>query len=327
MLISFSDKGLYCAAGDFYIDPWRPVQRAVITHAHSDHARAGHGHYLCQQQSLPLLRTRLGDHDYQGLAWGEKINHRGVTISFHPSGHIIGAAQVRVEYQGEVWVVSGDYKTENDGISGAFEAVRCQHFITESTFGLPVYQWKPQEQVYANIRRWIDAEHADGNSVVLQAYSLGKSQRLIHALRDYAGKVFVHGAVWPIQQALRAAGHDFIDVERIDPSAPTGTYKRSIVISPSAVEGTYIAKAIRPYVSASCSGWMQVRGNRRRNQADTGFVLSDHADWPGLLSAIKATGAGHVYATHGYQSVLARYLTEQGIDGREVKTEYGEEES
>ena len=326
MLLRFTDTGLYCPAGDFYIDPWRPVSRAVITHAHSDHARSGHGHYLCQQASVPLLRVRLGENSYQGLGWGETIVHQGVQISFHPSGHIIGAAQVRLEKDGEVWVVSGDYKTENDEISGAFEPVRCQHFITESTFGLPVYTWKPQEAVYAEIRQWIDAEHEAGNSVVLQAYSLGKTQRLLHALRDYAGKVFVHGAVWPIQQALRAEGYDFIDVQKIDPSAPAGTYKRSIVLSPSPVEDTYIAKAIRPYVSAQCSGWMQVRGNRRRNQSDTGFVLSDHADWPGLLSAIKGTGAEHVYVTHGFQSVLARYLTEQGLDGKEVKTEYGTEE-
>jgi putative mRNA 3-end processing factor len=325
-LIHFTGSGIYCPPGDFFIDPWRPVPYAVITHAHSDHARSGHGRYLCQQDTVPLLRARLGENSYQGLAWGEQVTHRGVTLSFHPSGHIIGAAQVRLEYQGEVWVVSGDYKTEHDGISGAFEPVRCHSFITESTFALPVYQWKPQELVYAEIRRWIDGQHADGNSVVLQAYSLGKSQRLIHALREYAGKVFVHGAVWPIQQALKQAGYDFIEAERIDPAALPETYKRSIVIAPTPVEGTYIDKAIRPYVSASCSGWMQVRGNRRRNQADTGFVLSDHADWPGLLSAIKATGAAQVYATHGYQSVLSRYLSEQGIDAREVKTEFGEEE-
>jgi putative mRNA 3-end processing factor len=326
MLISFTDKGLYCEQGNFYIDPWKPVETAVITHAHSDHARSGHGHYLCHHQSKSLLRSRLGENDYQSAGWNEPVTRNGVRVTLHPAGHIIGSAQVRVEYKGEVWVISGDYKTVDDGISGTFEPVRCNTFITESTFGLPVYQWKPQEMIYEDMRQWVNSNKSEGYSSVFQAYSLGKSQRLLQALKDYEGKIFVHGAVWQIQQALQADGWKFPHVERITADIPVNIRKGSIFISPSPVEQTVVEKLLGPYRTAACSGWMQVRGNRRRGNNDAGFVLSDHADWYGLLSAIEATGAEKVYVTHGFQSVLSRYLNEKGISADEVRTDFGEEE-
>lgn len=326
MLISFTDKGLYCEQGNFHIDPWKPVDTAVITHAHSDHARSGHRHYLCHHQSRSLLRSRLGENDCQSIGWNEPVTRNGVRVSLHPAGHIIGSAQVRVEYKGEVWVISGDYKTVDDGISGAFEPVRCNTFITESTFGLPVYQWKPQEMIYDDMRHWVNRNQAEGYSSVFQAYSLGKAQRIIHALSDYEGKIFVHGAVWQIQEALLADGFKFPKVERLTADTPADLRKGSIFISPAPIEQTVAAKLLGPYRSAACSGWMQVRGNRRRGNNDTGFVLSDHADWNGLLSAVKATGAGKVFVTHGFQSVFSRYLNENGISADEVKTHFGEEE-
>lgn len=326
MLISFTDKGLYCEQGNFHIDPWRPVDTAVITHAHSDHARPGHRHYLCHHQSRSLLRSRLGENDCQSIGWNDPVIRNGVRVSLHPAGHIIGSAQVRVEYKGEVWVISGDYKTVDDGLSGAFEPVRCNTFITESTFGLPVYQWKSQEMIYDDMRHWVNRNKSEGYSSVFQAYSLGKAQRIIHALREYEGKIFVHGAVWQIQQALLADGWKFPRVERITADIPADIRKGSIFISPAPIEQTFVAKLLGPYRTASCSGWMQVRGNRRRGNNDKGFVLSDHADWNGLLSAVEATGAEKVYVTHGFQSVLSRYLNENGISADEVKTHFGEEE-
>lgn len=326
MLISFTDRGFYCEQGNFYIDPWKPVDTAVITHAHSDHARPGHKNYLCQHQSKSLLRSRLGENIYQSVGWDEPVTRNGVRISLHPAGHIIGAAQVRVEYKGEVWVISGDYKTTNDGISGQFEPVRCHTFITESTFGLPVYQWKPQEIIYNEMRDWVLRNQSDGISSVFQAYSLGKSQRVIDALRGFEGKIFVHGAIWQIQQALLSDGWKFPVTERMTAEIPSDIRKGSIFISPSPIEQTTVAKLIGPYRAASCSGWMQVRGNRRRGSADKGFVLSDHADWNGLLSAVKDTGAEKVFVTHGFQSVFSRYLNENGIAAAEVKTHFGEEE-
>ncbi|RFM28636.1 ligase-associated DNA damage response exonuclease [Deminuibacter soli] len=326
MLIEFTDKGLYCSAGNFYIDPWKPVDKAVITHAHSDHARWGHKAYLSHYLTVPLLQARLGPQQYQGIGWNEPVYMNGVKVSLHPAGHIIGSSQVRVEYQGEVWVVSGDYKTENDGISGAFEPVPCNTFITESTFGLPIYTWQPQPVIFEQVREWVQRNGKARQNSVFIAYSLGKAQRLLKALEPLQQPVYVHGAVWNMHQALVSAGIDLPPVQRITPETPKETFQSAIIIAPPSADGSPWMKKFTPYEVGVCSGWMQVRGNMRRRNADAAFALSDHADWPGLLSAVKATGAQQVYVTHGFQSAFSRYLNEQGIWSAEVKTEYGGEE-
>jgi putative mRNA 3-end processing factor len=326
-LLSFTNKGIYCAAGGFYIDPWKPVERAIITHAHSDHAKAGHGHYLCTPDTKPLLELRLGNqYHYQTLPFGEAVFINGVKISLHPAGHIIGSAQVRVEANGEIWVFSGDYKPENDGLSTPFEPVPCHTFITESTFGLPIYQWKPQAVIFEDIRLWMEKNRSAGKTSVLLAYSLGKAQRLIQGLHQAVKKIYVHGAIWNTQVALTEAGWQLPAVEKIVPGIEKADFLEGLVIAPPSAEGSSWMNRFNPYAIGVCSGWMQVRGNARRQNVDGGFALSDHADWNGLLSSIKATGAEKVFATHGFQSVLARYLNEQGIAAAEVKTEYGEEE-
>lgn len=325
-LIEFTDKGLYCAPGDFYIDPWRPVNRAVITHGHSDHARWGSKFYLCHKHSLPILQLRLGPNQYQTADWKEPTYINGVRISLHPAGHIIGSAQVRVEYEGEVWVISGDYKTEDDGLSGAFEPVRCHTFITESTFGLPIYNWKPQAQIYQEMKNWILSNAAVGKTSVLFAYSLGKAQRILAPVAEVCDTILAHGAVYNMHTALANAGWRLPALQRVTPDTPKELLKGNVVIAPSSAEGTPWMRKFAPYATGVCSGWMQVRGNLRRRNADAGFVLSDHADWDGLLAAVKATGAERVFVTHGFQSVFSRYLTELGLDGREVKTEFGTEE-
>ena len=312
--------------GDFYIDPWKPVNRAIITHAHSDHARAGSGHYLCHHLTRPLLQLRLGDHSFQSVNWDEPVMINQVKVSLHPAGHIIGSSQIRIEYKGEVWVVSGDYKTENDGISGLFEPVRCHTFISESTFGLPVYRWKPQAQIFEDIRRWIMTNQAAGKNSVIIAYSLGKAQRVLQAISPVTNNIFVHGAVWNVHQALVQAGIALPEVKRVMPEMSKTSFKESVIIAPSGAEDSPWMKRFLPYELGVCSGWMQVRGNARRKNVDAGFALSDHADWNGLLSAIKATGAEKVFVTHGFQATLARYLSEQGTDAAEVKTEYGNDE-
>ena len=323
MLLEFTDKGIYCPQGKFYIDPWKPVDRAVITHAHSDHARWGSQHYLCHTHSLPLLKLRLGENSYQSAEWDEPITMNGVSVSLHPAGHIIGSSQVRVEYNGEVWVFSGDYKLANDGISGEFEPVSCQTFITESTFGLPIYNWKPQEEVYEEIRNWINHNKENDQSSVLLAYSLGKAQRVLQAIRETADRVFVHGAIWNTHQVLTQAGFDLGEVIRVQPDTPKNLLKGAVVIAPPSADGSPWLRRFSPYAIGICSGWMQVRGNARRRNADAGFVLSDHADWNGLLTAVKWTGAENIFVTHGFQSVLSRYLTEIGFRAAEVKTAYG----
>lgn len=325
-LIEFTDKGLFCAAGQFYIDPWKPVAKAVITHAHSDHARWGSQYYLCHHDTKPLLQLRLGDNNYESMSWGDSSYMNGVKVSLHPAGHMIGSSQVRVEYKGEIWVVSGDYKTEDDGISNAFEPVRCNTFVTESTFGLPIYNWKPQSEIYQNIKDWITANCEEQKTSVLIAYSLGKAQRLLQPISETGRKIYLHGAVWNAHQALIKAGWQLPEVERVWQDAPKDIYRGHVVIAPSSAESSPWIKRFTPYAIGICSGWMQVRGNVRRKNADAGFVLSDHADWKGLLQTIKATNAEKVFVTHGFQSAFSRYLNENGIQAAEVKTEYGGEE-
>ncbi len=326
-LIEFSNKGLYCPIGDFYIDPWKPVPKAIITHAHSDHARAGSEKYLCHPATLPVLKLRLGANiNADILEWNNSTTLNGVKISLHPAGHIIGSSQVRLEYKDEVWVFSGDYKTEDDGISGAFEPVKCNTFITESTFGLPLYNWKKQETIFSDIQSWIIRSHAKGKIPVITAYSLGKAQRVLKCIAEITDKIFVHGAIWNTQEALLAAGMNLPPVLRVTPEIPKEHYKNAVIIAPPSADGTPWMKRFAPYSIGICSGWMQVRGNVRRRNADAGFALSDHADWNGLLSAVKSTNAEKVFVTHGFQSAFSRYLTENGIEAAEVKTEYGAED-
>lgn len=325
-LIQFTKEGLYCPLGDFYIDPWLPVPRAVITHGHADHARFGNKFYLGQNLTVDIMKHRLGENNYQAVDWNEPVYMNGVKVSLHPSGHIIGAAQVRIEYKDDVWVAAGDYKVVDDGISGKFEPIVCNTFITESTFGLPVYQWKSQEIVYDQMLEWIMQNKSNGKSSVLIAYSLGKAQRVIESLRPLKEKIFAHGAVYNMQQVLINAGVPLLPVERVLPEMGKNEFKNAVVIAPSGAEGSSWIRRFEPYELGICSGWMQVRGNVRRSNADRGFVLSDHADWQGLLSAIESTGASKVFVTHGFQAVFSRYLNEIGIESDEVKTQFGEED-
>ena len=329
-LIDFTDKGLYCSAGNFYIDPWKPVDRAIITHGHSDHARWGSKHYLCHHFTKPILQLRLGDNDYQTAGWNEPVYFNGVTVTLYPAGHIIGSSQIKVEHKGEIWVVSGDYKVEDDGISGAFEPVKCHTFITESTFGLPIYNWKPQPQIYSDIQTWIKGNQAAGKTSVLIAYSLGKAQRVLQAVKEVSDKIFAHGAIYNMHEVLLNSKilpeGTLPQITRVTAELPKEVYKGNVVIAPPSADGTPWMRRFSPSAVGICSGWMQVRGNQRRRNADAGFALSDHCDWKGLLQAVEATGAQKVFVTHGFQSAFSRYLNDAGIEAGEVKTEYGTEE-
>lgn len=323
-LIQFTDHGLYCAAGDFYIDPWRGVPRAVITHGHSDHAKWGSKAYLCHTLTKPILQLRLGpENHYDTVGWNEPVNMNGVKVSLHQAGHIIGSSMVRVEYKGEVWLVTGDYKLENDGISGQWEPVACHTMITECTFGLPIYQWQPQDAVFNDIRQWVLHNKASGKNSVLIAYSLGKAQRLLQAVAPLHIPIYVHGAIRNTHEALTAADVKLPPVIPLTPETPKTDLKNVIIIAPPGAEGTPWLKKLQPYSLGVCSGWMQVRGNSRRSNADRGFVLSDHADWPSLLTAIEQCGAEKVFTTHGFTAAFSRYLNENGIPSEEVKTAFG----
>jgi putative mRNA 3-end processing factor len=329
-LIVLRPEGLYCSAGDFYIDPWRPVARAVLTHAHADHARTGHTSYLATAVSEGVLRTRLGQGiALRGLEYGEAVHVNGVRVSLHPAGHVLGSAQVRVEHRGQVWVASGDYFTSGvDGDVNAtcapFEPVRCDCFITESTFGLPVYRWRAQAEVLGEINAWWQANADAGRASLLLAYSFGKAQRLLAGLDASIGPIVCHGAVEALNDAYRAAGVALPATRRID-DVPRAEIQRAIAIAPPAAQGSAWARKLGEHSDAFASGWMQLRGARRRQGVDRGFVLSDHADWPGLQRAIAATGASRVIVTHGYEAVMVRWLQQQGLQAGSFETPFGDE--
>ncbi|UMA65822.1 ligase-associated DNA damage response exonuclease [Roseivivax marinus] len=325
-VLTFTERGIYCPAGDFYIDPWRPVDRALITHGHADHAREGHARYLATEAAAPVMRYRLGEIDLETIRYGETRRIGDATVSFHPAGHIPGSAQVRVEVGGEVWVVSGDYKTEKDGFCEDFEPVTCHSFITECTFGLPVFTWESQATVAEEINTWWAKNAAEGRTSMLGAYSLGKAQRLLALVDPSIGPVLTHGAVEGTNGVLRAQGYNLPDTTQVLPDTDAKNYKGALVLAPPSALGTPWARRFGQVSAAFASGWMRLRGVRRRRAGDRGFVLSDHADWDGLIGAIRETGAENVYCTHGYTDIFARWLKSEGWNAEVVPTEFGGEE-
>lgn len=337
-LIRVTPRGLYCAAGDFYIDPWKPVERAVVTHAHADHCRPGHGAYLVSEEGLAVTRRRVhADASIQTAAWGEAIDFGDVRVSLHPAGHLLGSAQVRVERRaegpggdrqngakrGEVWVVSGDYKTEADASCTPLEIVPCNTFISESTFGLPIYRWAPQAEIAAQINAWWSANRAEGVASVLFSYALGKSQRLLNMVDRSIGPIFVHGSVQPFVEAYRAAGIDMPETRTTKGATKELLRDAPLVVGPMSTLGSpWLKRFGRTVATASASGWMTVRAARRQRSVETGFVLSDHADWDGLHATIRATGCERVGVTHGSVEPMVRYLRETGLDAFPVATRF-----
>lgn len=322
-LLSATERGLYCAAGDFYVDPWAPVERAVITHAHGDHAHRGNKHYLTSRPGEAVLRLRMGaDASIQAVDYGETVNLNRVHVSLHPAGHILGSAQVRIEHQGDVCVVSGDYKVEADPTCAPFEPVRCHTFVTESTFGLPIYRWRPEREVLADVHAWWQANQEAGKASVVYAYALGKAQRVLAGIDPTVGPIFTHGAVENLNVVYRATGVPLPPTRHVATMERGHSWERALIVAPPSAQGTPWLRKFGAVATAFVSGWMQIRGTRRRRAVDRGFVLSDHADWPSLTSAIRATGAERVWVTHGYSAVVARWLREQGLEAEVVQTRF-----
>lgn len=320
-LLEFTDKGIYCHAAKVYIDPWKPVDKAIITHGHADHSRWGHQQYITHHRNIPIIAHRLGTINVTGKEWGEVFTINNVQFSLHPAGHIIGSSQVRVAHKGEVWVFTGDYKDENDGISTPFEPIKCHTFITECTFGLPAFKWTPQKQVFTDINQWWAENKAEGKTSILFGYSLGKAQRLLKYLDTDIGNIYTHGAIENMTEVLRPMV-DFPETTLITKETKKDELLGNIVLAPPSAHGSTWIRKMVPYVTASASGWMTFRGARRRRAIDKGFVLSDHCDWQGLLDSIKATGAEKVICTHGYTEIFSRYLRELGYDARTEETQY-----
>jgi putative mRNA 3-end processing factor len=322
-LVRISEAGLYCPPGDFYIDPWAGVDCAVVTHAHSDHARVGSNHYVCSASGEASLRERLGAGiSTEALPFAQSIVRNGVRVSLHPAGHILGSAQVRIEYQGRVWVVAGDYKTEPDALSEPFEPVRCHVFFTESTFGLPIYRWEPDAVTFGELHQWWrENQNAQRTSVVF-CYALGKAQRILKRLDPGTGPILIHGAVERFVGAYEAAGANFPGWLPATPENARASRGRALVIAPPSADSAGWLRKFGEVSTAFASGWMRVRGRRRHMSLDRGFVISDHADWDGLNTAIRATGAEKVFVTHGYAAVLARWLNESGIAAEALPTRF-----
>lgn len=328
-LISLTARGLYCKQGDFYIDPWRPVAKAVVTHAHSDHAFPGSRNYLVAKPGEQLAKIRLGDDaSISTLDYGEATTMGGVTVSFHPAGHMLGSAQVRVEYKGEVWVVSGDYKLTPDATCAGFEPVKCNYFITEATFGLPIYRWPPSKQVFDEIDDWWRSNQQRGRASVLFAYSLGKAQRILSSIDSTIGPIFTHGAVERLTKAYRDGGVALPVTTYAGSVTDKSVFARSLIVAPPSAQSSTWLRRFGPQSTGFASGWMMVRGARRRRAIDRGFVLSDHADWDELETAIRGTSADTVYVTHGFAAEMVRWLKENGVNAVPLKTQFvGEDDA
>ncbi len=323
-LVKLTDKGLFCETGDFYIDPWLPVKKAVVTHAHADHTYRGSQNYLVPDEGKRLSRIRLGnDALIETAKYGETTVINGVKVSFHPAGHVLGSSQIRVEHKGEIWVISGDYKLMPDATCAAFEPVKCHHFITEATFGLPIYRWSPTEVIFEEVNEWWRGNVEQGKASVIFAYSLGKAQRIMNGVDRTIGKVFTHGAVERLTEAYRETGVDLPATKYVGAVENKKDFAGSLVVAPPSAAGSTWMRRFGSHSTGFASGWMLVRGARRRKAVDRGFVLSDHADWAELDTAIRATEAETVYVTHGFIPELVRWLGEIGINAKPLKTEYG----
>ena len=329
-LLELTPEGLYCRAGDFHVDPWRPVPRAVVTHGHADHARPGMGVVHAADAGLGLLRWRLGESQaLAGHAYGERFDLGAARVTLHPAGHVLGSAQVRIEVDGQVWVVSGDYKRDDDPTCAAFDVVPCDTFITEATFGLPVYRWRPTTEVAAEIRDWWNACAARGEAALLLCYALGKAQRILCELARLSGgldrEVLLHGAMVPGVSIYRDAGVLLPPTRPLSDEARGKDLAGALVLAPPSAVGSPWMRRFKSVSVGFASGWMQLRGNRRRRGVDRGFVVSDHADWDSLRRTCRETGARRVLATHGNTEALVRVLRDEGIDAAALKTELGGE--
>lgn len=325
-LLEFTNKGIYCEIGDFYIDPLKPVDKALITHAHADHSRWGNKQYIAHRLSKPVILHRLGNNNVvTSVEYQEKLNINGIKVSFHPAGHIPGSSQIRLEYKGEVWVASGDYKIEEDSISTPFEPIKCNTFITESTFGLPVFRWENQTKVFEGINNWWKKKLNEGKNSIILAYSLGKAQRLLKHLNTELGNIWLHGAVYNINEVLVEAGIEGINFPKLPTEASKNKVKGAMIIAPPSVMGSPWIRKLAPFSVAMASGWMAMRGTKNRRGVDMGFVLSDHADWDGLNWAINETEAENIIVTHGYTQQFATWLCEKGLNAKAVENMYNDE--
>ncbi len=321
--------GLCCKLGSFHIDPTRPVERALITHAHSDHARAGHGAVLATQETLDLMRLRYGENfagTTQAAAYGETIDLGGVTVTFHPAGHVLGSAQIAVEANGLRVVASGDYKNVPDPTCAPFELVPCDVFITEATFALPVFRHGDANGEIAKLLHSValfpERAHLVG------AYSLGKAQRVIALLRKagHETPIYLHGAMESITRYYASRGIALGQLRAVRGASKAELAGTITLCPPSALNDIW-ARGFPDPVTAFASGWMRICARARQNGVALPLVISDHADWDGLIATVTATGAGKIWVTHGQEDALVHWCATRGLKARPLDiVGYGEED-
>jgi putative mRNA 3-end processing factor len=320
-ILEFTPSGLYCREGDFYVDPRRPVKRAVVTHAHADHAREGSRSYLCTKDSRGILQARLGvDTSIETLDYGEVLTVNSVQLSLHPAGHILGSAQIKIEHKGNIWVVSGDYKKEYDPTCRPLEYLRCHTFVSECTFGLPIFRWPSPQKIIEEINAWWQSNRNQKRTSILFAYALGKAQRILAGLDRSIGPILTHGAVEKINQCYRDLDINLPETKYIGELGKSDLPDGALVIAPTSADNPAWMKRFPQRSRAFASGWMRIRGNRRRRSADRGFILSDHSDWGGLVETIAASGAENILLTHGYAREMTRWLQERGYNAGVIPT-------
>lgn len=328
-LICPTPQGLYCPPADVYIDPMRPVPRALITHGHSDHARAGHGAVMATEETLGIMTVRYGEdftQSRQPTAFGNRVNINGVEISFHPAGHVLGSAQILLEWQGFRAVVSGDYKRLPDRTAGIFEPLRCDLFISEATFGLPVFCHPPTEHEVAKLLESV--ELFPERAHLVGAYPLGKAQRLMALLHDagYDKPIYIHGAIQRLTEFYQSSGVALGDIRPVQLGDRKNLGGAIVICPPSAIQEAWSRKFPDP-VTAFASGWMRVRARAKQKGVELPLVVSDHADWDDLGRTIRETGAGQVWVTHGAEEALVHWCETQGISARPLRlVGYGDEE-
>lgn len=327
-MLVLTKRGLYCPLGDFFIDPWRPVPLALITHAHGDHAKSGSSKYFIQKTSLEILQYRIGRANIHTVDYGERKKFGKVWVSFHPAGHILGSSQIRIEYQSQVAVVSGDYKRGYDTSCEPFEPLECDLFISEATFALPIYKWEEPKIVFESLFHWWQDNAKENHPTILFCYSLGKAQRILSMLREFTDQeVYVHGTIAPLNQCYENQGIKLLKTKVATQEDKLHDYSKELILAPTSAMRSLWMRRFKNARTAFASGWMAVRGTRRRYGFNRGFVLSDHADWEELIKTIKETKAKKVWVTHGETEPLSRYLREiHNIDAEPLSGFITEEE-
>jgi len=320
--LKVTEKGLYSTTGEFFIDAFRPTPKCVVTHGHGDHAYWGQGLYIGSPETIKIIKHRLGkDIPCQILEYNEKIKLGNAWVSLHPAGHILGSSQVRIEDSKSVTVISGDYKRAPDPTCLSFEVVECDIFVTESTFALPIYQWSKNEYIEKQIYEWWQENAKNGNPSILFSYALGKAQRIMNMLSNHTDKaIYLHGAIYSLSELYKDMNVKMIDFSPVSETVKGSSFSKELIIAPPSAIGTSWMKRFPSCKTAFASGWMEVRGNRRRRALDRGFVLSDHADWTDLVNTVAETKAKIILTTHGNSAVFAKYLREEkNVDARELK--------